>query len=232
MSVLVSDNSVLIDLERGSFLDPVFRLPFEFAVPDLLYEREIRDHGGPALIDMGLRAEELDGAAVALALEFRRARRSLSLPDSFALSLSKANSWTLLSGDGSLRALALEEAVECHGVLWLLNRLHEHQVLDQGGLTGGAPTNRRASSLPPTPGGSPCPASHLYRTVTPAARDRQRDSPHRNRFDHSTLPRAPSMRCANASSPSPDRELMLPTRPPHGWSTMPLPSASQTGSTS
>ena len=107
MPVLVSDTSVLIDLERGSFLEPVFRLPFEFAVPDLLYERELRDHGGPALIDMGLRVEELDGAAVALALEYRRVRRSLSLPDSFALALSKANSWTLLSGDGSLRALAL-----------------------------------------------------------------------------------------------------------------------------
>ena len=110
MPVLVSDTSVLIDLERGSFLEPVFRLPYEFAVPDLLYERELRDHGGPALIDMGLRVEELDGTAVALALEYRRARRSLSLPDSFALALSKANSWTLLSGDGSLRALALDRS--------------------------------------------------------------------------------------------------------------------------
>ena len=137
MPVLVSDTSVLIDLERGSFLEPVFRLPYEFAVPDLLYERELRDHGGPALIDMGLRVEELDGPAVALALAYRRARRSLSLPDNFALALSKANLWTLLSGDGSLRALALEEAVECHGVLWLLDRLHEHRILDQDALTEG-----------------------------------------------------------------------------------------------
>jgi len=137
MPVLVSDTSVLIDLERGSFLEPVFRLPFEFAVPDLLYQRELRDHGGPALIDMGLRVKELDGAAVTLALEYRRARRSLSLPDSFALALSKANSWTLLSGDGSLRALALEEEVECHGVLWLLDRLHEHRILGQDALTEG-----------------------------------------------------------------------------------------------
>lgn len=137
MPVLVSDTSVLIDLERGSFLEPVFRLPFEFAVPDLLYERELKDHGGPALIEMGLRVEELDGAAVALALEYRRVRRNLSLPDSFALALSKANSWTLLSGDGSLHALALEEAVECHGVLWLLDHLHEHRILDQDALAKG-----------------------------------------------------------------------------------------------
>ena len=63
MPVLVSDTSVLINLERGSFLEHVFLLPFEFAVPDLLYEIELKDHGGPKLIDMGLRVEELDGAA-------------------------------------------------------------------------------------------------------------------------------------------------------------------------
>lgn len=137
MAVLVSDTSVLIDLERGSFLEPVFRLPFVFAVPDLLYERELRDHGGAALIDMGLRVEALEGSVVALALKYRRVRRSLSLPDSFALALSKANSWTLLSGDGSLRVLALEEDVECHGVLWLLDRLHEHQILHQDALAEG-----------------------------------------------------------------------------------------------
>ncbi|MYA66665.1 MAG: hypothetical protein F4Y22_05275 [Gammaproteobacteria bacterium] len=137
MPVLVSDTSVLIDLERGSFLEHVFRLPFEFAVPDLLYEYELKDHGGPMLIDMGLRVEELDGVEVALALAYRRERRSLSLPDSFALALSRTRSWMLLSGDRSLRALADEKMVECHGVLWLLDQLHEHRILDAKAMTGG-----------------------------------------------------------------------------------------------
>ena len=34
--LLVSDTSVLIDLERGGLLDAVFGLPFQVAVPDLL----------------------------------------------------------------------------------------------------------------------------------------------------------------------------------------------------
>lgn len=126
MPVLVSDTSVLIDLERGSFLEPVFRLPFEFAVPDLLHERDLKDYGGPKLIDMGLRVEELDRAAVTLALAYRCERRSLSLSDSFALALSKTRSWPLLSSDRSLRALALKQRVQCHGVLWLLDHLHAH----------------------------------------------------------------------------------------------------------
>jgi len=41
MRVLVSDTSVLIDLERGDLLESAFALPFEFAVPDLLYIERI-----------------------------------------------------------------------------------------------------------------------------------------------------------------------------------------------
>ena len=137
MKVLVSDTSVLIDLDRGSLVEPAFRLPFEFTVPDLLYERELRPHGGEDLVRLGLRVEELDGNAVAAALGYRRKRRSLSLPDSFALALAKTNAWTLLSGDRGLRELAEEEEVDCHGVLWLLDRICEHRVIGRSDLCAG-----------------------------------------------------------------------------------------------
>ena len=137
MKVLVSDTSVLIDLDRGSLVEPTFRLPFEFTVPDLLYERELKDHGGPELIRLGLRVEELDGDEVSIALSYLRRRRSLSLPDSFALALAKTNAWTLLSGDRELRELAEEEGIACHGVLWLLDRIFEHRVIDRSDLCAG-----------------------------------------------------------------------------------------------
>ena len=137
MKVLVSDTSVLIDLDRGSLVEPTFRLPFEFTVPDLLYERELKDHGGLDFIRQGLRIEELDGDGVSLALAYRRKRRSLSLPDSFALALAKSNSWTLLSGDRGLRELADEEEVTCHGVLWLLDQIFEHHVIERNDLSAG-----------------------------------------------------------------------------------------------
>lgn len=53
MKVLVSDTSVLIDLDRGNLVEATFRLPFEFTVPDLLYERELKEHGGPEFVRMG-----------------------------------------------------------------------------------------------------------------------------------------------------------------------------------
>jgi len=125
LKVLVSDTSVLIDLERGSFLETSFRLPYEFAVPDLLYDRELKGYGGEKLVSFGLRVEELDEEGVSRGLIYRQRRPSLSLPDCFALTLAQANSWTLLTGDGELRDLANDEHVDCHGVLWLVDRIHE-----------------------------------------------------------------------------------------------------------
>lgn len=47
------------------------------------------------------------------------------MPDSFALALAKEHNWPLLTGDSQLRDLAVAENVECHGVLWLLDRMEE-----------------------------------------------------------------------------------------------------------
>lgn len=124
MQVLVSDTSVLIDLERGSLLEASFRLPFQFAVPDLLYERELKNYGGEELIRLGLIIEELDGEGLTSALVYRQRAPALSVPDSFALALARTRTWTLLTNDSLLRQIATEEDVECHGVLWLFDELH------------------------------------------------------------------------------------------------------------
>lgn len=123
--ILVSDTSVLIDLKRGSLLEASFRLAFRFIVPDLLYERELKDWGGEDLTRLGLVIEQLDGAGVSLALAYRKRMPALSLPDCFALALAQIHSWVLLSGDSALSRLATDEKVECHGVLWLLDKMDE-----------------------------------------------------------------------------------------------------------
>lgn len=121
--VVVSDTSVLIDLERGSLLEAAFRLPFAFAVPDLLYERELRGNRGARLLELGLRVSELDGSGVEQALAYRRREPALSLPDCFALTLATRGDWTLLTGDAALRRLAQQVKVDCHGLLWLLDEM-------------------------------------------------------------------------------------------------------------
>ena len=123
--ILVSDTSVLIDLDRGRLLEAVFALPYEFAVPDVLYHREMAGAWGEHLVALGLRVEEVSAAGVGRALAYRATRPVLSVPDSFALALAQERQWTLLTGDGQLRDVATVEQVECHGVLWLLDRMEE-----------------------------------------------------------------------------------------------------------
>ena len=136
--VVVSDTSVLIDLRRGELLTSAFRLPWGFAVPDLLYERELKPLGAAdELQNLGLRVEALDGAGVTVAIGYQRRRRELSLPDSFALALAKTNGWRLLTGDRALRELAAGELVDCHGVLWLLDRMLEEGTVNRHALREG-----------------------------------------------------------------------------------------------
>ena len=134
--LLVSDTSVLIDLERGGLLDAVFGPPFQVAVPDLLYERELRRSDGPDLTSKDLKILALAPEGVALAQEYRRREPRLSLPDAFALALAKSGGHVLLAGDASLRAQAKIEGVECHGVLWILDALEEHGLVNSSALDG------------------------------------------------------------------------------------------------
>jgi hypothetical protein len=127
VKVLVSDTSVLIDLERGSFLEAAFRLPFEFVVPDLLYKRELAPYGGQALLARGLRVEALTDLELARAQAVRQQLKILSLPDAFAFALAASRGWALLTGDGPLRALANRDGLPFHGVLWLLDGMLEHK---------------------------------------------------------------------------------------------------------
>jgi hypothetical protein len=125
----LSDTSVIDDLERGDILESVFELSYEFAVPDLLFEEELGPYGGDRLLELGLRVEELDGPAVGRAIQRRREAPALSLPDVFALTLASENDWALLTGDGTLRAVAEAESLECHGVLWVLDQLEAAALL-------------------------------------------------------------------------------------------------------
>jgi len=130
MTILVSDTSVLIDLERGNLLDSCFRLPFEFAVPDLLYRQELEQFGGPALVAKGLRVEELTGEELTVAQTTRGSRPKLSLPDAFAYSLASKRGWTLLTGDGELRTLAEAQGLPFFGALWICDQLFESKVIE------------------------------------------------------------------------------------------------------
>lgn len=129
MDVLVSDTSVVIDLERAGLIEHVFTLPYRFVVPDALYEKEIKDYGGERLLALGLQVRPLTGEQLAEAQRFRTLERRISIHDSYALSLAKAEAAILLAGDAAMRRLAEAQEVRCHGVLWVFDQLEERSVV-------------------------------------------------------------------------------------------------------
>ena len=137
MPILVSDTSVLIDLERAALLEEMFLLPFEFAVPDLLYARELAGELGDRLIQLGLRIEELTPVELRRATAVNRQHSRLSVPDTFAFAIAESRSWGLLTGDGTLRELAIAEQIDMHGALWLFDQLADGNYVGIDRLHGG-----------------------------------------------------------------------------------------------
>jgi len=124
--VLVSDSSVLIEFSKRGLLEEMFRLSFEFVVPDLLFEEELIDLGEYSRDDMvrfGLGVEALDPIGVKTALSYQSRRRRLSLVDCFALALASGRKYVLLTGDKAMRTFAEAEDIEVHGVLWIVDHI-------------------------------------------------------------------------------------------------------------
>lgn len=134
---------MVIDLERGDFLEDLFRLPYEFAVPDLLFDRELKGPLGDQLVALGMRVENLTPAELSRAIAVRRARTELSAPDTFAFAIAEQRGWPLLTGDGGLRRLAGDEGIAFHGVLWLCDQFELHAVVNADRLHVGLGTISR-----------------------------------------------------------------------------------------
>lgn len=123
MIILVSDTSVLIDLERGGLLEPAFSCGLTLAVPDLLYALELEANNGPLLRRLGLGVLALVPDEMAFVQQLRKERPGLSLPDCFALSCARRPDHALLTGDKLLRTEAQSRQCTVYGLLWILEQM-------------------------------------------------------------------------------------------------------------
>ena len=123
MIILVSDTSVLIDLERGDLLEPAFSCGLTMIVPDMLYVRELETDNGPLLRRLGLGVVALAPDEVAFAQQLRKEQLGLSLPDCFALSCARRPNHALVTGDQLLRTAAQSKQCPVYGLLWMLDQM-------------------------------------------------------------------------------------------------------------
>jgi hypothetical protein len=132
MRIIIGDTNALIDLRKAALLEALLWLPYEFQVPDLLYEDELLSipvGEKRSLRRQGLRVVSLSGERMERTIELERAHPALRLYDCAAMALAQATpDCILLSGDSGLRAVATQHAIEVHGVLWAFDQIHRHET--------------------------------------------------------------------------------------------------------
>jgi hypothetical protein len=79
-SVLVTDTNIWIDLENSGILVEIFRLPYQFLIPDFAIPELIRPRW-EALEVLGLRAHELPAKEVVELFQLRQVHKNLSIID-------------------------------------------------------------------------------------------------------------------------------------------------------
>lgn len=126
--ILILDTTICIDLFYGQLLEKVLTLPYEFILPDVIVA-ELIDPPGEYLIRLGYTVQQLSSETIGQFFALRNKYTKPSTNDLFALLMARVNACPLLTGDGDLREAAKNEGVTVHGLLWILDRLIEYQIL-------------------------------------------------------------------------------------------------------
>ena len=131
MPILVLDASILIDLSEGDLIDTIFRLDDNIIISHLQVE-ETKDVTGinyEVLVKLGLKIIEHDGEEVKEVIQLATRFGERHINDLFAYNTAKRRRGILLTGDSGLRKIAVENGVDCHGLLWLIELLVKRDIL-------------------------------------------------------------------------------------------------------
>lgn len=128
MQLLISDANILIDMDDSGLLSSLFKLPYEFVTPDVLFEEELKENH-PDLLDLGLQIKSIESSFINYAFSLKSTHSKVSSNDCLVLSLAKQENCPLLTGDRRLVAVAQKEAVIVMGTLWVVEQMVIHEVI-------------------------------------------------------------------------------------------------------
>ncbi len=130
MQILISDANVIIDMEDSGLTELMFNLPYQFAVPDILFHDELEDEH-PNLLELGLVELELSSKTVEKSIELDLCYRKPSRYDCLALAAALQEECPLVTCDKALRKAAQQENVEIRGTIWLVDELVKHELINK-----------------------------------------------------------------------------------------------------
>jgi len=131
MRIVISDTSCLIDLKKASLIEAFLQIPYEIAIPDVLFEGELISFSQDekAVLQAGLKILSLSSDKVVRVQSIARGNPKLTINDCFAFVLAESiQDSILLTGDAGLRSLATDSKIEVHGVLWAVDEMYASRV--------------------------------------------------------------------------------------------------------
>lgn len=121
MTTLIADSSCIIDLHKVDLLKATLELPFDLAIPRDLQQDELLDFGSSditELLNRGLQILDLGDLGYEQAGRYALAFDQLSWHDCIVLRMAEELEGSiLLSGDSTLRRIAMNKSIEVHGVI-------------------------------------------------------------------------------------------------------------------
>lgn len=128
--ILISDANIFIDLDCCQLTQRMFKLPYRFCTPDILFERELKAQHAH-LLDIGLGTLSLSAESMRYVYQLTANYRKTSIHDLMALSLAKQEKCPLITGDKALRDAAQKEAILVKGTIWVLEQLVIHEKISK-----------------------------------------------------------------------------------------------------
>lgn len=133
--LLISDTNILIDMEDGNLIPTIFQLPYEIAVPDILFEEELREQHSH-LLQVGLKVKSLTAESIKKTEFLTQQYPRPSMMDHSALALALQEQCPLLTGDKDLRVVGKKEGVELHGTIWIVEQLLNQKIIQKSQAKG------------------------------------------------------------------------------------------------
>ncbi len=124
MLLLISDANILMDIELGDLVAPMFSLGYQFAVPNVLYYEELEEQHAH-LLDLGLQVRTMSAKSVERVQALSQTYAKPSRNDLFVLALAEAEKCWMNS---KLPSPQTRNRIDS-GVLASPNPLNFHQEL-------------------------------------------------------------------------------------------------------
>lgn len=135
MKLLVTDSSVFFDVIKIQILSEFFALKYEICTTDFVINEildfEQREHVELFIQSNKLMVFELNGDQIDEVIRFETNRVFKTLIDKTVLWKAKQLGCPLLTGDGKLRKAAIEQGIEVHGSLWVIEQLVKQEIVNK-----------------------------------------------------------------------------------------------------